>query len=50
MVERNDCLGEMKQEMLEKLRSQMTDDRDTYLKTVKDLIMQSMIKLNEPEL
>ena len=50
MEERNQCLMELKQDMIEKLKAQMSGDRDKYLKTLKDLIMQGMIKLAEPAL
>ena len=50
MEERNTCLLEIKEMMKGKLREQMKNDRPTYLKTVKDLILQGMIKLIEPAL
>jgi len=36
--------------MLKKLQEERTKNRKRYLKTTKDLILQSMIKLLEPEL
>ena len=50
MKERNDCLNTVRDIMLTKLRNEKTSNRKRYLSTVKDLILQSMIKLLEPSL
>ena len=50
MKERNKCLDEIKEVMMEKLKDEMVNNRDRYLATVKNLILQSMIKLIEPGL
>ena len=50
MRERNECLNKVRDIMLAKLQSEKTKNRQRYLKTVKDLILQSMIKLLEPTL
>ena len=50
MIERNDCLLEIKKEMITKLQEEMTNNRERYLETLQNLILQSMIKLLEPSL
>ena len=50
MRERNKCLLEMKDALAENLKKLMKNDRKRYLATVKQLILQSMIKLLEPML
>ena len=50
MIERNDCLLEIKKEMITRLAEEMTNNRSRYLEAVKNLILQSMIKLLEPSL
>ena len=50
MIERNDCLLEIKKEMVTKLQEERTNNRSRYLQAVENLIMQSMIKLLEPSL
>ena len=50
MEERNVCLLEMKKSMVGKLKEQMTENRSRYLDTLKQLILQGMIKLLEPVL
>ena len=50
MNERNKCLIEMKAIMLSKLQEERQNNRDRYLATIKNLILQSMIKLLEPSL
>ena len=50
MKERNKCLLEIKDAMVIKLKDTMKNDRSRYLETVKNLILQGMIKLLEPEL
>ena len=50
MTERNKCLIEVKQTMLEKLVDERSNNRERYLATVKNCILQSMIKLLEPSL
>lgn len=50
MKERNECLQKIREMMLKKLQEERTKNRKRYLKTTKDLILQSMIKLLEPEL
>lgn len=50
MKERNKCLDEIKDIMMVKLKEEMENNRDRYLATVKNLILQSMIKLIEPQL
>ena len=50
MKERNACLMELKALMADRLKEVMNNDRSRYLDTVKNLILQSMIKLLEPEL
>ena len=50
MKERNLCLLEVKAMMAERLKKVMKEDRSRYLATVKNLILQSMIKLLEPSL
>ena len=50
MTERNNCLNEIKVVMLAKLRDERKNNRKRYLQTLKDLILQSMIKLLEPSL
>ena len=50
MQERNNCLEKLKKIMLEKLISERENNRDRYLETIRNCILQSMIKLIEPEL
>ena len=50
MSERNKCLLKMKSDMVQKLIDERQNNRDRYLETVKNLIIQSMIKLLEPGL
>ena len=50
MKERNQCLIEIKEAMVIRLRDTMKKDRKRYLATVKNLILQSMIKMIEPSL
>jgi V-type H+-transporting ATPase subunit E len=50
MKERNKCLLEIRESMVKKLRETMKSDRKRYLETVKNLILQGMIKLLEPSL
>ena len=50
MKERNLCLLEVKALMAERLKLVMKNERSRYLATVKNLILQSMIKLLEPTL
>ena len=50
MEERNKCLDEIKDMMVDKLKDEMTGNRDRYFQTCKNLILQSMIKLIEPTL
>ena len=50
MEERNVCLLAVKDMIMKKLQDNMVNNRDQYLKTLKDLILQGMIKLIEPEL
>ena len=50
MTERNVCLMEIKADMEEKLREERNNNRDKYMETVKDLILQAMIKLLEDKL
>ena len=50
MKERNNCLDKIKDTMKDKLREERTNNRGRYLSTLKNLIMQAMIKLIEPEL
>ena len=50
MIELNDCLLEIKKEMITKLQEEMTNNRSRYLEAIQNLILQSMIKLLEPSL
>lgn len=50
MTERNTCLIEIKTMMLAKLVDERKNNRKRYLQTLKDLILQAMIKLLEPAL
>ncbi len=50
MEERNNCLVQIKTEMKQNLKNQRLNNRSNYLKTIKNLILQSMIKLLEPSL
>ena len=50
MKERNKCLQEIREIMRGQLRETMSKDRPRYLATVKNLILQGMIKLIEPSL
>ena len=50
MKERNNCLDKIREEMKTKLKNERTNNRGRYLDTLKNLIMQAMIKLIEPEL
>ena len=50
MNERNVCLTELKQLMLTKMVEERQSNRTRYLATLKNLILQSMIKLLEPSL
>lgn len=49
MSARNECLDELREEVLAALAEQMTSDPDLYRTTVKDLLKQGMIKLLEDE-
>ena len=48
--ERNQCLLEIKDLMVARLQKTMKTERKRYLETVKNLILQGMIKLIEPTL
>jgi hypothetical protein len=50
MEERNNCLVQIKTEMKQRLKNERLNNRSTYLQTIKNLILQSMIKLLEPTL
>ena len=50
MKERNNCLEKIKADMKVRLRQERTSNRARYLATVKNLILQAMIKLLEPAL
>lgn len=50
MEERNNCLVQIKTEMKQRLKNERLNNRSTYLQTIKNLILQSMIKLLEPSL
>ena len=50
MEERNKCINEMKKYMVTQLQDQMQNNRSRYLDTIKQLILQGMIKLLEPKL
>ena len=50
MKERNECLLQIKEKLKYKLQQHMTENKEQYFKTVKDLILQGMIKLIEPSL
>ena len=50
MKERDVCLMEIKTEMRQKLKEERTNNHDKYIDTVKNLILQSMIKMLEPKL
>lgn len=50
MEERNNCLVQIKTEMKQRLKNERINNRSTYLRTIKNLILQSMIKLLEPSL
>mmetsp|Transcript_12982 Transcript_12982/g.21951 ORF Transcript_12982/g.21951 Transcript_12982/m.21951 type:complete len:164 (+) Transcript_12982:7-498(+) len=50
MEERDKCLKDIKTIMLGKLVEERENNRDRYLETIKNLILQSMIKLLEPSL
>ena len=50
MSERNKCLMELKEMMLAKMVEERQQNRERYLATVKNCILQSMIKLLEPSL
>ena len=39
MEERNNCMNDMKKVMVTKLQEQMTQNRDRYLDTIKQLIL-----------
>ena len=49
MKVREDYMQLMRSEMLDDLRKLRTDDRDRYLNTVKNLVLQTMIRLLEEE-
>ena len=50
MTERNKCIMEVKQTMMDNLIQERLNNRERYLTTVKNCILQSMIKLLEPSL
>ena len=50
MKERNNCLDKIKLAMKDKLKNERTNNRSRYLDTLKNLILQAMIKLIEPSL
>jgi hypothetical protein len=50
MEERNICLVQIKTEMKQRLKNERLNNRSNYLQTIKNLILQSMIKLLEPSL
>ena len=50
MKERNKCLELIREEMKEKLKNERLNNKTRYLATVKNLILQAMIKLIEPSL
>lgn len=50
MKERNNCIEKIKEDMKVKLVQERTSNRARYLATVKNLILQAMIKLLEPSL
>ena len=50
MKERNKCLLEIKEVMISQLKQTMKSDRKRYLQTLKNLILQGMIKMIEPTL
>lgn len=50
MRERNNCLDKIKADMKLKLKDERVNNRGRYLDTLKNLILQAMIKLLEPEL
>ena len=50
MKERNNCLDKIREEMKSKLRDERNNNRARYLETLKNLILQAMIKLLEPSL
>ena len=50
MAERNVCLKDLKENMLQKMIDERQSNKARYLATVKNLILQSMIKLLEPSL
>ena len=49
MTERNKYMEEMKLVLKERLQETMKNDRPRYLETLKNLIIQGMIKLIEPK-
>ena len=49
MKVREDYMQMMRKEMLEDLKTLKTDNRDKYLNTVKNLVLQTMIRLLETE-
>lgn len=50
MKERNNCLEKIRADMKIKLREERTNNRARYLATLKNLILQAMIKMIEPSL
>mmetsp|Transcript_1882 Transcript_1882/g.2608 ORF Transcript_1882/g.2608 Transcript_1882/m.2608 type:complete len:233 (-) Transcript_1882:52-750(-) len=50
MKERNKCLGEIKADMQVRLKEERENNRERYLGTVKNLILQAMIKMLESKL
>jgi len=50
MKERNNCIEKIREEMKVRLQQVRTTDRARYLGTLKNLILQAMIKLLEPSL
>ena len=50
MRERNNCLEKIRADMKVKLREERVSNRARYLATLKNLILQAMIKLIEPSL
>ena len=50
MKEREVQLRAMREEMLNDLKSLRSEQRDKYMKTVKSLVLQSMIRMIEPEI
>ena len=50
MKERNNCIEKIREEMKIKLKNERTNNRTRYLATLKNLMLQAMIKLLEPSL